>query len=171
MSPTGESSAGAARLRAADQSERKVAKMRGHHLLSTVAIVGALFATSGASDARAQGALANERWICTDAKSEDQKPALEFVVQKNGLMQESPGPVRYRLLSNTMYGLVAVDYSTDRELGFVDVFVATVMIDKVTGNFITTSSTTGKPPEQHTGRCRMSDGRTAPTVGAAPASK
>jgi hypothetical protein len=140
--------------------------MRGHRLLTTGAIVGALFATTGAtSDVRAQGALTNERWICTDAKSEDQKPALEFVVQKSGLMQESPGPVRYRLLSNTTYGLVAVDYSTDRELGFIDVFVATVMIDKVTGNFITTSSTTGRPPEQHTGRCRMSDAKAGPTVG------
>ena len=143
--------------------------MRGHRLLSAVAIVGAVFTTSDATgDARAQGALTGERWICTDARSEDRNPALDFVVQKGSLMQQSPGPVRYRLLSNTMYGLVAVDYSTDRELGFVDVFVATVMIDKVTGNFITTSSTSGKPLEQHTGKCRMSDAKAAPTVGAVP---
>jgi hypothetical protein len=147
--------------------------MHGHGLLTAVTIVGAIFATQdiAAGDARAQGALTNERWVCTDAKSEDQKPILEFVVQKGGLMQESPGPVRYRLLSNTMYGLVAVDYSTDRELGFVDVFVATVMIDKVTGNFITTSSTTGRPPEQHTGKCRMSDAKVGPIVGATATSK
>jgi hypothetical protein len=142
--------------------------MHGHRLLIAGAIVGALLATS---DARAQGALTNEKWICTDAKSSDQRPPLEFVVQKGSLIQQSPGPTSYRLLSNTMHGLVAVDYSTDLELGFVDVFVATVMIDKVTGNFVTTSSTSGKPPEQHAGNCRMFDGKTAPTIGAAAAVK
>lgn len=126
--------------------------MRGHLLLVAGAIAGALLTTS---DARAQGATKNEKWFCTDATSTDQKPSLEFVVQKDSLIQQSPGPTRYHLLSNTMYGLVAVDYSTDLELGYLDVFVATVLIDKISGNFIATSSTSGRPPEEHTGRCRM----------------
>ena len=119
-----------------------------------------------------QGALTNEKWICTDTKSSDQdRLRSNFCCRRATSSPQPLGAPRYRLLYNTPYGLVAVDYSTDLELGFVDVFVATVMIDRVTGNFITTSSTSGKPPEHHAGNCRMFGGKTTPTVGAAGGSE
>lgn len=138
--------------------------MRGNLILIASALVGALLTTSGA---RAQNTSSTEKWTCTDTNPADQKPALEFVVQQGSLIQQSPGPTRYHLLSNTMHGLVAVDYSTDLELGYLDVFVATVLIDKITGSFIATSSTSGKPPEQHTGLCHGL-GTTASTASAQP---
>jgi hypothetical protein len=121
-------------------------------LLMAGAMFGALLT---ADTVRAQVGFAVERWACTETTVSDQKQqAREFSLQNDLLIEHPPG-ARYQLLANTMYGLVAVDHSADLELGYVDVFVSTMLIDKVTGSFIATSSTSGKPPEQRTGHCRM----------------
>jgi hypothetical protein len=120
-------------------------------LLMAVALLGALLT---ADAAHAQGGGAVERWACTATTASDQTPQLREFSLQNDLLLEHPPGARYQLLANTTHGLVAVDHSPDLELGYVDVFVATMLIDKVTGSFIATSSTSGKPPEQRTGHCR-----------------
>ena len=133
----------------------------GQHLLMAGALLGALLTTDAAHTQGVAGAV--ERWACTATTASGQPPQQrEFSLQNDLLIEHPPGP-RYQLLANTMHGLVAVDYSADLELGYVDVFVATMLIDKVTGSFIATSSTSGKPPEQHIGHCRKLGAE--PTIG------
>ena len=145
--------------------------MRGHTLFLAGAMIGALFSSSSAN-AQVTGPITSETWVCTEEASSDlARPSFEFLVQQGALIEQPLGAQRYQLLSNTVYGLVAVDYSTDLELGYVDVFVSTVMIDKISGDFVAASATSGKPLEQHAGKCRMLDGKTAPTIGAAAVSK
>ena len=125
-------------------------------LLLTASTVLALLVGSVGTHAQAPGLIANERWSCTEKVSSGPQPAqTEFAVKDNMLVEQPLGARRYTLLSNTSYGLVGVDYSTDLELGYVDIFVATMMIDRGSGNFTTMNATGGGTPEAHTGRCTL----------------
>jgi len=129
--------------------------MNKHLLLTASTVLAVLFGSLGAR-AQAPGLIANERWACTEKVSSGPQPApTEFAVKGNLLIEQPLGARRYTLLSNTSYGLVGIDYSTDLELGYVDIFVATMMIDRSNGNFTAMNATGGGTPEAHTGQCKL----------------
>lgn len=138
----------------------------GNHLMLAGAVVGALLSSDGAH-AQAGGPLNNEKWLCTErSRGDEGKPPLEFVLHNRALIAQPLGAPRYHVLDNTPYGLIAADYSADIDLGFVSVFVSTVLIDRVTGNFITTASSSGSLPDVRTGHCRLADAKAEPAVAA-----
>lgn len=134
--------------------------MRGH-LVLTAGTVLALLLSSQNARTQAPGLIANEKWICTEkVASGTPKAPVEYAVTEGALVEQPLGLPRYKLLSNTAYGLIGVDHSTDLELGYVDVFVAAVMIDRVNGNFTAMNATSGGTPEARTGQCRMMSTKT-----------
>jgi hypothetical protein len=146
-----------------------VANMRGHTLFIASAMIGALLSSSGAN-AQAAGPITNETWVCTEKSSSNQtRPPLEYLLQNSYLTAQPLGAPRYRVLDSTPYGLIAADYSADLDIGFVSVYVATVMIDRVSGAFSSTSISSGGTPEVRTGRCEMH--RPGAMIGAAAAAK
>jgi hypothetical protein len=149
----------------------QVANMLRHPLLIAGAIIGALLSSSGAK-AQAGGPLTNETWRCTDRSSSDQtRPPLEFLLQNGYLTAQPLGAPRYRVLDNTPYGLIAADYSADLDIGFVSVYVATVMIDRVSGAFTSTQALSGRTPEVITGQCRLQHAKAGAVMGPAAAAK
>jgi hypothetical protein len=146
--------AGAAASAAAQQTQ--VANMNtGQTLLIASAMIGALLISG---EARAETkAWTSEKWTCTDAASSG--AARQFSLQEGVLIEQPLGAPRYRLLDNTSYGIIGADYSADLDpmLGFVSIFVSTVMIDRATGHFAMTSSESGRAPVQRTGQCRKSE--------------
>jgi hypothetical protein len=111
-----------------------------------------------AGEARAQ-----ETFVCTDAtsSSDPTRPPLELRL-KDGILREQPlGTPRYRLLADTAYAIIGEDHHGDFEpaLGMVSVFVATIVIDRTTGSFTTTTSQSDRPPQHRIGRCRMFEER------------
>jgi hypothetical protein len=147
--------AGAAAACRGGPTRTQVADMYKQVLL-TVGMVLALLLSSQHARTQAPGLIANEKWICTEkvASGAERKP-VEYTVVDGALIEQPLGLPRYKLLSNTAYGLIGVDHSTDLELGYVDVFVATVMIDRMNGNFAAMTATSGGTPEARTGQCRM----------------
>jgi hypothetical protein len=144
-----------------------VANMRGHTLFIAGAMIGALLSSSSAN-AQSAGPMTNETWVCTVKATSDQtRPPLEFSLQNSYLTAQPLGAPRYHVLDSTQYGLIAADYSADLDIGFVSVYVSTVMIDRVSGAFSSTLSTSGGPPEVRTGHCEMH--RPGATIGAAAA--
>ena len=148
----------------------QVANMRKYPLLMAGAMIGALLSFAGAN-AQAGGPLTNETWLCTDKTASDQdRPAARVSCCRNGYLTAQPlGAPRYRVLDSTPYGLIAADYSADLDLGFVSVYVATVMIDRVSGAFSSTLTASGSLPVLRTGQCRMQQAKAEPTVGASVA--
>jgi hypothetical protein len=145
--------------------------MLRYSLLMAGAMIGALLSSAGAN-AQAGGPLTNETWLCTDRTASDQdRPPHEFLLQNGYLTAQPLGAPRYRVLDSTPYGLIAADYSADLDLGFVSVYVATVMIDRVSGAFSSTSTASGSLPVLRTGQCRMQKANAGPTIGAAAATK
>jgi hypothetical protein len=141
--------------------------MRGHHWLIAGAMISALVASAGAK-AQAGGPLTNETWSCMEKTSSEQgRPPLEFLLQNGYLTAQPLGAPRYRVLDNTPYGLVAADYSADLDLGFVNVYIATVMIDRVSGAFSSTLASSGSVPVLRTGQCRMQQAKAGSAIGAA----
>jgi hypothetical protein len=141
--------------------------MRGHTLLIAGAMIGALL-TSHEASAQAGSQPTNETWLCTDRTSSDQtRPSHEYLLQNGYLTAQPLGAPRYRVLDNTRYGLIAADYSADLDIGFVSVYAATVVIDRVSGAYSSTLAASGAAPELRTGQCRVA----APTIGAAAATK
>jgi hypothetical protein len=130
----------------------------GQHLLIAGAMIGALLTSSAA---RAEtSAPTGETWICTDAATSAQgRQPLQFALQQGSLIEQPLGAPRYRLLDNTSYGLIGADYSADLDplLGFHRIFVSTVMIDRATGQFVVTSTESGRAPVLRTGHCRKSE--------------
>jgi hypothetical protein len=143
-----------------------VANMRGHTLFIAGAMIGALFSSSSAN-AQAAGPTTDETWFCTVKAASDQaRPALEFLLQNSYLTAQPLGAPRYRVLDNTQHGLIAADYSADLDIGFVSVYVATVMIDRSSGAFSSTLTASGATPEVRTGHCQMQQ---PATIGASAA--
>jgi hypothetical protein len=141
--------------------------MRGHTLLIAGAMIGALL-SSHAATAQAP-APTNETWVCTDKTSSGQTRApLEFVLENGYLSAQPLGVPRYRVLDSTRYGLVAVEYSADRDWD-LSVYMGTVMIDRVSGEFTTALISSGSTTELRTGHCRTREAQSAQTVGAAVA--
>jgi hypothetical protein len=129
--------------------------MRGHTLFIAGAMIGALFSSSSAN-AQTAGPMTKETWFCTVKAASDQaRPPLEFLLQNSYLTAQPLGAPRYRVLDNTQHGLIAADYSADLDIGFVSVYVATVMIDRASGAFTSTLAASGATPEVHTGQCQM----------------
>jgi hypothetical protein len=142
-----------------------VANMRGHTLFIAGAMIGALFSSSTAN---AQANPTNETWFCTVKAASDQtRPPLEFLLQNSYLTAQPLGAPRYRVLDNTQHGLIAADYSADLDIGFVSVYVATVMIDRASGAFSSTLTSSGATPEVRTGHCQMH--QPGATIGASAA--
>jgi hypothetical protein len=127
------------------------------HLLLTASTVLALLLGSAAAHAQAPGLIANERWSCTEkvASSGAEKPATEYLLENGYLVAQPLGAPRYRVLDNTAFGLIAADYSADLDIGFVDIYVATLMIDRASGKFSATNATGGGTPEARAGQCRL----------------
>jgi len=143
--------------------------MLGHTFFMASTIVAALLSSSGAN-AQAAGPLNNETWRCTDRTSSDQtRPPVEFLLQNGYLTAQPLGAPRYHVLDNTPYGLVAADYSADLDIGFFNVYIATVMIDRASGAFTSTLASSGRAPEVITGQCRMH--QAGETMGTAAAMK
>lgn len=136
-----------------------------HTLLTLGAMLGALLA-SDAARAQAAGPLSSERWVCTDKTAFEQTKPLEYVVQNGALIEQPLGVPRYRLLTDTAYGLVGVDFSTDLELGYIQPYVATVLIDRVSGDFTYMHGSSGGTPEARYGRCKMTSAKATPPVSA-----
>jgi hypothetical protein len=144
-----------------------VANMRGHTLFIAGAMIGALFSSSSAN-AQAASPMTNETWFCTvKAASGQARPPLEFLLQNSYLTAQPLGAPRYRVLDNTRHGLIAADYSADLDMGFVSVYVATVMIDRASGAFTSTLAASDATPEVRTGHCQMHQPGT--TIGASAA--
>ena len=149
----------------------QVANMRKYPLLIAGTMIGALLSFAGAN-AQAGGPMTNETWLCTDKTASDQdRPPHEYLLQNGYLTAQPLGAPRYRVLDSTPYGLIAADYSADLDLGFVSVYVATVMIDRVSGAFSSTLTASGSLPVLRTGQCRMQQVKGEPTVGASVATK
>ena len=146
-----------------------VANMRGRTLLIAGAMTGALL-SAGSANAQATGPMANETWVCTEKASSDKARApIELLLQNSYLTAQPLGAPRYRVLDNTKFGLIAADYSADLDIGFVNVYVATVMIDRVSGAFSSTLSSSGGTPEVRTGQCKVH--QPGATIGAAAAAQ
>jgi hypothetical protein len=128
-------------------------------------MIGALLSSSTGANAQAGGPLTNETWSCVDKTASEQgRPPLEFLLQNGYLTAQPLGAPRYRVLDSTPYGLIAADYSADLDLGFVSVYVATVMIDRVSGAFSSTLTASGRLPVMRTGQCRIQPATTGPAA-------
>jgi hypothetical protein len=121
-------------------------------LLLTAGTVLALSLASQAAHAQAGGPLNNEKWLCTEKNG---AAPTEYVLENGELIALPLRAPRYRVLDNTQYGLVAADYSADLDIGFVNVYIATVMIDRVNGNYIATSSNSSGVPTARSGECHL----------------
>jgi hypothetical protein len=131
-----------------------------------------------AGRARAQGvgpaavtiAAPAETWVCTDAASSSDPSRLPLeLLLKDGVLSEQPfGVPRYQLLANTPFAIIGEHHfgDVDPVLGMVSIFVATMMIDRTTGSFTATTSVSGSPLQQRTGRCRRFEERRSATDGA-----
>jgi len=128
--------------------------MYKHFMLTAGTALALLFATEAAR-AQAPGLIANERWICTDKAPTAQSKPVEYLVKDGVLIEQPLGVPRYRLLTDTMYGLVGVDFSTDLELGYVQPYVATVLIDRASGDFTYMHGSSVGAPEARIGKCQM----------------
>ncbi len=118
-------------------------------------LAGVVADKAGAQDFQPIGAPA-EVWVCTDATFEPGRFPLELAL-KDGILSEQPlGVPRYRLLANTRYAIIGEDHHGDFDpvLGVASVFVSTVVIDRTTGRFTSTTSVTDAAPQYRTGRCR-----------------
>lgn len=143
----------------------------GQRVLMTGAVLGSFFA---ANIAHAQIALPAEKWACTSVKAPDQKQQHEFSLHNGELIAQPLGAPRYQVLDNTQYGIIAVDRAGDLDplYGFLNIYVATVMIDRRSGFFTTTLSQSGHTPVHETGSCRKLEANAASTtVGSAAAEK
>jgi hypothetical protein len=119
---------------------------------------GCLVALAAALATPAQSGSMKEVWICSDsdAVGSDRQPAVTSMSLADGLLIEQPqGTPRYRILANTGHAIVAVDHYGDFDpvLARVLIFVSSLTIDKSSGIFmLTTTSTSGVV--QRTGQCR-----------------
>ena len=123
-----------------------------HKQLLTAGTVLALVLGSQAAYAQAGGPLNNEKWLCVEKTG---TPPTEYLLENGELIVLPLRAPRYRVLDNTQYGLLAADYSADLDIGFVNVYIATVMIDRVNGNYIATNSNSGGVPAARSGECRL----------------
>jgi hypothetical protein len=135
-----------------------------------VVSIATVFASlSMADDARAQdqpsivtAAPQTQTWVCIDRTwtPRDGRPPLELSL-KDGLLIEQPlGAPRYRLIVNNAHAVIAIDDYADFDpaLGQVSIFASTLVINKITGAFATTTTTLSEgAPNHRTGRCRMFD--------------
>lgn len=137
----------------------------GHQFLIAGAMLGTLLTMPHYALAQADGGSA-ETWACTDANAADQKP-MQYTLQGGTLMAQPLGAPRYRVLDNTSYGFVAVDYSADLDplLGFMRIYVSTMMVDRVSGHLTTTASESGRTPSLHTGHCQRVETQADATTG------
>jgi hypothetical protein len=130
-------------------------------------LAGVVAGKAGAQDFFPVDAKA-EIWVCTDATHEPDRFPLELLL-KDGILSEQPlGVPRYRLLANTRYAIIGEDHHGDFDpvLGGVSVFVSTVVIDRMTGRFTSTTSVTDSAPQHRIGRCRrFEDVARAPSDG------
>ena len=118
-------------------------------------LAGVVADKAGTQDFQPIGAPA-EVWVCTDATFEPGRFPLELAL-KDGILSEQPlGVPRYRLLANTRYAIIGEDHHGDFDpvLGVASVFVSTVVIDRTTGRFTSTTSVSDAAPQYRTGRCR-----------------
>jgi hypothetical protein len=118
-------------------------------------LAGAVADKAGAQDFPPIGTPA-EIWVCTDATHEPGRFPLELSL-RDGILSEQPlGVPRYRLLANTRYAIIGEDHHGDFDpvLGGVSIFVSTVVIDRTTGRFTSTTSVTDAAPQYRTGSCR-----------------
>lgn len=95
---------------------------------------------------------AAEIWVCTGAAPDP----LEFLLTEGVLSEQPLGLPRYRLLANTTHAVIGEDHYGDFDpvLGTASIFVSTVMIDRITGNFMATTSAIGRAPQHREGSCR-----------------
>lgn len=126
------------------------------HLMLTAGTALALLLASQDARAQAPGLIANERWSCSEkVSSATERPPAEYLLENGYLIAQPLGTPRYRVLDNTPYGLIAADYSADIDLGFIDVYIATLMIDRASGRFSATNATSGGMPEVRSGQCQL----------------
>lgn len=105
-----------------------------------------------------------ETWVCTEATSAPAQFPLELTL-RDGILSEQPhGLPRYRLLADTNFAIIGADHYGDFDpvLNAVSIFVSTVVIDRTTGSFITTTTVSGGPPQYRTGRCRRFEAHASP---------
>ena len=154
--------------------KRKVTIMNaGRQLLVAGALLGALL-TSNAARAENGGVGSIEKWNCTVTKaSGNNNQPVQYSLQEGVLIAQPLGAPRYQLLDNTKYGIIAVDRAGDLDplYGFLNIYVATVMIDRENGHFSSTLSHSGHAPEFQTGKCNRQDANAGPTVGTAMVGK
>jgi len=131
--------------------------------LAASTVLALLLGSVGAR-AQAPGLIANERWSCTEKVTGAEKAPTEFLLENGYLIAQPLGAPRYRVLDNTAFGLIAADYSADLDIGFVDIYVATLMIDRASGRFSATNATGGGTPEAHAGQCRLVKPLPGPTA-------
>lgn len=136
------------------------------------ALLGTLLTTSVQALAQKDAAATVETWACTDANAADHAP-VEYTLQEGTLVAQPLGAPRYRVLDNTSYGIVAAEYSADLDplLGFMRIFVSTMMIDRVNGHLTATSSESGRTPSLRTGSCQRVETQAGATSGIGPASQ
>jgi hypothetical protein len=143
----------------------------GQKLLMAGAVFGAMLTSNVAL---AEGGIAAEKWNCavTNASGKNTQP-LQYSLQEGILIAQPLGAPRYQLLDNTQYGIIAVDRAGDLDplYGFLNIYVATVMIDRVSGHFSSTLSQSGRTPDYQSGSCSRLDANAGPTVGSAMVGK
>jgi hypothetical protein len=142
-------------------------KRRVRRVLSVAAVFASL---SIANDGRAQdrpstatAATRAQTWVCIDStwSPRDGRPPLELSLNDGLLIEQPLGAPRYRLIVNNAHAVIAIDDYADFDpvLGQVSIFASTLVIDKITGAFATTTTTLSEgAPSHRTGRCRMFDG-------------
>jgi hypothetical protein len=143
----------------------------GHCFIVAGAMLGTVLTTSHHALAQTD-AGAVETWACTDASAADQKP-VQYTLQGSDLVAQPLGAPRYRVLDNTSYGFVAVDYSADLDplLGFMRIFVSTMVVDRASGHLSKTASESGRMPSLHTGHCQRVEAQADATTGSAATQK
>ena len=145
---------------------------RGQQLLTAGAVLGALLTSNAAL---AQGGIGPvEKWNCTvTSASRNNNQPVQYSLQQGQLIAQPLGAPRYQVLDNTQYGIIAVDKAGDLDplYGFLNIYVATVMIDRENGHFSSTLSHSGHTPEFQVGSCNRQDANAGPTVGSAMVGK
>ena len=146
---------------------------RGQQLLVAGAVLGALL-TSSAALAENGGVGPVEKWNCTvTSASRNNNQPVQYSLQQGQLIAQPLGAPRYQVLDNTKFGIIAVDRAGDLDETYgLNIYVATVMIDRANGHFSSTLSHSGHTPEFQVGSCSRQDANAGgPTVGAAMVGK
>jgi hypothetical protein len=102
-------------------------------------------------------AFAAESWTCTypafrvpgGSAAAARTITRPFVVSGDKLI----GGVKYDIIENNQYGLIAVEHYSEFDGGVVRIFSSTVIIDKTFGKFIFTVGEIGDEPQYRTGHC------------------